>query len=84
MVRDQFVKDHPDAEIYLVDSHLASIAQGLLSYEAIQQWERGLTAEELAQWAEEARFFVNEEFMVEDLHTLRRGGRISNTVAVAG
>ena len=41
-------------------------------------------AAELAAWAEEARYFVNEEFMVDDLGALRRGGRIPATVAVVG
>lgn len=43
-----------------------------------------MSAAELAAWAEEARCFVNEEFMVDDLEALRRGGRIPASVAVAG
>lgn len=73
-----------EAEIYLVDTHLASIAEGVLVHEAIHQWKRGMTAADLAAWAQEARCFVNEQFMVEDLDTLRRGGRIPSSVAVAG
>lgn len=84
IIRDQVLAEHPDAELYVVDTHLPSIAEGLLVIGAIDQREKGMTASELVQWAEEARFFVNEEFMVEDLDCLRRGGRISSSVAVAG
>ena len=84
MVRDSFVAEHPDFELYVVDTKLASIAEGVLVLEAMRQRAKGLTAAELAAWAEEARFFVNEEFMVDDLEALRRGGRIPTTVAVAG
>lgn len=84
IVRDQVLAEHPDAELYVVDTHLPSIAEGLLVIGAIDQREKGMTASELVQWVEEARFFVNEEFMVDDLDCLRRGGRISSSVAVAG
>lgn len=80
----QVMEEHPDAELYLVDTRLASVAEALLVYEALRQRDRGLSARELAQWAEEARFFVDAEFMVDDLESLRRGGRIPGSVAYAG
>ena len=84
MVREQILKEYPDFEFYIVDTLLASIAEGLLVFEAIKQWENGLSAKELADWATEARNFVDCEFMVEDLNALKRGGRIPKSVAVAG
>ena len=84
LVRDQVLAEHPGFELHVVDTHLASVAEGLLVAEAISQRAKGLTAAELADWAAEARFCVNEEFMVEDLDALRRGGRIPASVAVAG
>jgi len=84
LVRDQVLAEHPGFELHVVDTHLASVAEGLLVAEAISQRAKGLTAAELADWVAEARFFVNEEFMVEDLDALRRGGRIPASVAVAG
>lgn len=84
LVRDQVLADHPDFELYVVDTRLASIAEGLLVFEAINQRERGLSASELVSWVEEARFFINESFMVDDLGALRRGGRIPGSVALAG
>ncbi len=84
LVRDQLLAEHPDAELYVVDTLQASVAEGFLVYEALRQHDRGLTARELAEWASEARFFVDAEFMVEDLEALRRGGRIPASVAYAG
>lgn len=84
LVRDQITEEYPGFELYIVDTLLASIAEGLLVFEAVNQWEKGLSAAELADWANEARFFVDCEFMVEDLNALKRGGRIPGSVAVAG
>ncbi|MDR0514776.1 MAG: DegV family EDD domain-containing protein, partial [Coriobacteriaceae bacterium] len=84
MVLAQVMSENPDARIYLVDTRLASAAEALLVYEAIRQRARGLTAEELVEWALEARFFVNAEFMLDDLGALKRGGRIPASVAYAG
>lgn len=84
VVRDQIAQDFPDFELHVVDTRLASVAEGLLVAEALVQHEKGMTASELAAWACEARCFVNEEFMLEDLGALRRGGRIPASVAMAG
>lgn len=84
LVHSQLMEQHPDAELYMVDTRLASVAEALLVHEALRQREAGLTAKELARWAEEARNFVDAEFMVDDLESLRRGGRIPSTVAYAG
>lgn len=84
LVRDQILEEFPGFELYVVDTKLASIAEGFLVFEAIAQWEKGLSAKDLADWAEEARNYVCCEFMVEDLDSLKRGGRIPSSVAVAG
>ncbi len=77
-------EEHPELDIRLVDTKLASVAEALLVYEAFLQQEKGLTADEMVAWAEEARYFVDEQFMVDDLEALRRGGRIPSSVAYAG
>lgn len=84
LISQQLLADHPEAELYVVDTRLASLAEAFLVYEALRQRDSGMTARELAQWAEEARFFVDAEFMVDDLESLRRGGRIPSSVAYAG
>lgn len=84
LVRDRILEEFPDFELYVVDTKLASVAEGFIVFEAISIWEKGASAKELAEWVEEAYNFVDCEFMVEDLDSLRRGGRIPSTVAVAG
>ncbi len=84
MVLEQMKKENPSLDITVVDTRLASTAEALFVYEALRQRDRGLTAEELADWADESRNFIRCEFMVEDLEALRRGGRIPASVAFAG
>lgn len=84
-VRDRLAEEFgPDIPLYIVDSRIGSTAQTLLVVEAIRRRDMGYTAEELARWAEEARYCVNLIFMVDDLHALRRGGRIPAGVATVG
>ncbi len=84
LVRDQILEEYPDFELHVVDTKLASVAEGFLVFEAISLWEKGATAEELAAWTEEAHNYMGCEFMVEALDALKRGGRIPSSVAVAG
>ena len=84
LVRDHVLEEYPDFDLRIVDTCLASTGEALLVFEALRQQERGLTAAEMEAWANEARYFVNTYFMVEDLETLHRGGRIPASVAVVG
>lgn len=74
----------PDADIRLVDTLSASIAEGLLVYEAARRLAAGMTADELVAWVEAERQRVNGFFTLENLEALRRGGRISDAAAAAG
>lgn len=84
LLLEQMRDEIPDLDVHLIDTKLASIAEAFIVYEALRQLDRGLTAEELVAWVTEARHFVDEQFMVEDLESLRRGGRIPSSVAFAG
>ena len=76
LVAQQVRERHPDFEIHIVDTKLMSMGEGFLDFEAMRQRRRGLTARQLAAWAEEARWYVNCLLTVEDLEYLRRGGRM--------
>ncbi len=80
----QVLDSHPDAEIYLVDTLLASVGEGLLVLGAIRQRDRGLTAVQLAEWAQEARYYVHGYFTLNTLDALQRGGRIPAMAANVG
>lgn len=84
MARAEVCRTYPEADIRIIDSRLASIAEGILVAEAIRQRERGMSAEELEAWAREAVYYVNCLFMVEDLETLGRGGRLPSVGAYLG
>lgn len=84
MLAENLSAEYPQGELHVVDTLLASVAEGLLVYEALNQREKGLTATEMVEWVKEARFFVNAQFMVDDLSALERGGHIPGNVAKAG
>ncbi len=67
--------------VYIFDTKLASTAEALFIYEALKQWDKGLDAEEMLKWAQEATPYVNEMFVVDDLEALKRGGRIPPALA---
>lgn len=81
---DERGKTADELGLYIVDLKLGSTPQGLIIAEAVRQRNRGLTASELAEWAAEARYYVQTLFMVDDLDALHRGGRIPASVAMVG
>lgn len=85
VVYEGLCEEHPDhQDIYIYDTKLASTAEALFVHGALEQWEKGLTAQEMMAWAGNAAPYVNEIFVVDDLEALRRGGRIPNALAVIG
>ena len=76
--------EFPEAEIHVVDSLSASLGQGLLLYLASEQKKKGLSAEELAAWAEQTKGSICHWFTVDDLNYLKMGGRVSATTALVG
>ena len=81
---NDLIPDFPDARIYVIDSLSASLGQGLLLYLAAQQKKNGLTAQELADWVEQAKGSICHWFTVDDLNYLKLGGRVSATTAFVG
>lgn len=75
---------YPERKIYVVDTLCASLGQGLLVWHAAQQKKAGKTIEEVRDWVEENKLHLCHWFTVDDLHFLKRGGRISATTAVVG
>ena len=51
---------------------------------AAQERKKGRTIEEVRDWAEANKLSLCHQFTVDDLHFLKRGGRISATTAVVG
>ena len=70
--------------VFVVDSRTAAIGTGILAELALQLRDSGLTAEEIAQRLTEEREKIFVVAMLDTLEYLKRGGRISKTVAFAG
>ena len=77
-------EEFPEARIITVDTLCASLGQGLLVWYAAQERKKGRTIEEVRDWAEANKLSLCHQFTVDDLHFLKRGGRISATTAVVG
>jgi len=84
LARQDVLAEFPDAEIRLVDTKAAAVAEGLLVYEAALRWRDGMPLAEIEAWATAQRPRLNGWFIVDDLETLRRGGRLHGAVAAAG
>ena len=75
---------YPDKKIIVIDSLCASAGQGLLVYLAYQKKQEGATLEEVAEYTEKTLPNLCHWFTVDDLVYLKRGGRVSSAVALAG
>lgn len=75
---------YPDRKLYTVDTLCASLGQGLLVYLAAKEREKGKTIDEVRDWVVSHKLNICHQFTVDDLHFLKRGGRISATTAVMG
>lgn len=83
-VRDELLAEYPDRKIICVDTLAASSGEGMLVYYAAQKKAEGCTLEDLAKWLEDTKLHMCHWFTVDDLHFLKRGGRISAAAAAIG
>lgn len=81
---EELQEKYPQRKIYTVDTLCASLGQGLLVWLAAQQRKEGKSIEEVRDWVETNKLSLCHQFTVDDLHFLKRGGRISATTAVVG
>ena len=71
-------------DIYVVDSDSVAIGAGILAELALQLKDAGMDAKNIAATLEEEKKNVRIIAMVDTLEYLKRGGRVSKTVAFAG
>ena len=76
-------EDFPE-KIFVVDSNTVAIASGILAELAFGLAEKGLSASDIAEKLTEERNNVRLIALLDTLEYLKRGGRISKTVAFAG
>lgn len=70
--------------IYVVDSYSVAIGTGVLAQYAVDLADRGLSAREIAARLVEKKKDVCVVALLDTLEYLKKGGRISKTVAFAG
>lgn len=73
-----------DGKIRVVDSLSGCGGEGLMVYYALKMRDAGMNLDEIADKLEASRMFFHHFFIVEDLNTLYRGGRLSRLEAAVG
>ena len=81
---EMLLSEYPERKIITVDSLAASAGLGLLVKLAVDEKNAGKSIEEVASYIEGLRLRLCHWFTVEDLVYLKRGGRISPTLAFVG
>lgn len=84
MAAEELLEEYPDSKIITVDTLCASAGQGLVVYLTHKKQCEGASLEEAAEYAKNLAPRMSHWFTVDDLVYLKRGGRISPTVAFVG
>lgn len=71
-------------DIYAYDSEVSCMAQGFYVIEAAEMAKAGKSPREIISRLDEIKQSMHAYFMVDDLHNLQRGGRLSGTQAFVG
>ena len=81
---EELREEFPQAQIYVMDSRLATVLQGLLVEQAVRLRDMELTLEHAVAVLEELPQTGRIFFTTDDLEYLRHGGRIGKAAATTG
>jgi len=81
---NDLAEKYPERKIFAVDTLCASLGEGMLVYLAAEEKKEGKTIEEVRDYVEETKLHLCHWFTVDDLHHLKRGGRVSAATALLG
>ena len=84
MAARELSEKYPERKVYAVDTLCASMGEGLLVWHAAGLKKAGKSIEEVRDWVVKNRLSVCHWFTVNDLHHLKRGGRVSAATAIVG
>ena len=84
MAAQELAEIYPERKIRIVDTLAASAGGGMMVYMAVQKKQEGASLEENAAYIESLTMQHCIWFTVDDLEYLKRGGRVSPTVAFVG
>lgn len=82
--REVLLEEYPQANIYVMDSQLATVLQGQLVEEAVRLRDLGYSLEQAVEMLEPLRASGRIFFTTNDLDYLRHGGRIGKAAATTG
>ncbi len=80
----ELMEEYPERRVVVVDSHAASLGEGLLVYKAAMKQQQGESLDDVVKFVQDTRLKVAHWFTVDDLNHLYRGGRLSKMAALAG
>lgn len=81
---EELMEEYPDRKVLVVDSLCASLGEGLFCYHVAKQRQSGADLQQTYDYAEQTKLHLCHWFTVDDLHFLKRGGRVSSTAAAVG
>lgn len=84
MAAEELRARFPERKLYVVDTLAASMGQGLLVYLAVMKQREGASIDEVRDYVEGIKLNLCHWFTVDDLHFLKRGGRISTATEIVG
>lgn len=82
--QEELEKQYPRNKVFAIDSANASMAEGILAIKAAGLRDLGESAETCAKWLTDNVYKMNSYLTVGDLKCLKKTGRISTTLAIAG
>ena len=80
--KNLYLEDHPDAKVHVFNSCSASIGQTLIGLKIQELEEQGLSFEEVVEQTESYIRSQNTWFVLENLETLRKTGRLGTVKAL--
>lgn len=84
IAKDMILEENVEAKITIVNTLTASLGQGVIVMKAIEMKEAGKTVDEIVNYIIQIRDKFNTYMTVDDLHHLKRGGRLSTAAAMIG
>jgi len=83
-VVDQYKEEYPDFEVAIIDSNSASIAETLITIQALEMIDAGYSFDEVVQQAQWNADHSSIYLTVDDLNWLVKGGRLSKAAGFVG
>lgn len=80
--RNLYLEDHPDAKVYVFNSRSASVGETLIGLKIQECEEAGMSFDEIVETVEDYIARQNTWFVLENLETLRKNGRLSTVKAL--